>query len=45
VITADDCPGASLRSRYVCQNHFLMATDSLASASAADAESRFCGLV
>jgi hypothetical protein len=20
VITADDCPGASLRSRYVCQN-------------------------
>jgi len=21
VITADDCPGASLRSRYVCQNH------------------------
>ena len=36
VITADDCPGASLRSRYVCQNHpdlatngdFFMATDS-----------------
>jgi len=21
VITADDCPGASLRSRHVCQNH------------------------